>query len=119
MSVSFNGLELRFGDCMVTTPWPVMDAFDDGHRIIALLNPDAYLTDPVYKAKRRSGMLPNRNLLAYSYEGRLLWEAEFPSDVDYYYRISSRQPLLVNSFSSFRCEIDSATGKITRKEFFK
>lgn len=119
MSMSFNGQEMRISDRVIVTPWPVMDAFDDGHRVIALLNPDSYLTDPDYKKQRRSGMPPNKNLLAYSYDGHLLWEAEFPSDVDYYYRISSQQPLRVNSFSSFRCEIDAATGKILRKEFYK
>lgn len=119
MSVSFNDLELRIGDCVIVMPWPVMDAFDDGHRIIVLLNPDAYLTDPSYKTQRRSGMPPNKNLLAYSYDGHLLWEAELPSDADYYYRISSRQPLRANSFSSFRCEIDPSNGKIIRKDFFK
>ncbi len=119
MKISFNDLELRVGNCVITTPWPVLDAFDDGHRIIALLNPDAYLTDPAYKMQRRSGMPPNKNLLAYSYDGKRLWEANFPSDVDYYYRISSKQPLRVNSFSSFRCDIDPATGVIIRKEFYK
>jgi len=119
MNLSFNDIKLRIGDCEVVTPWPVLDAFDDGHRIIALLNPDAYLTDPTYKIQRRSGLPPNKNLLAYSYDGHLLWAADFPTNVDYYYRISSQQPLLVNSFSSFRCEIDPATGKITRKDFFK
>ena len=119
MSTSFNGKELRIMDRVVVTPWPVMDAFDDGQRIIVLLDPDSYLTDPEYKKKRRSGTPPNKNLLAYSYDGNLLWEADFPSDVDYYYRISSQQPLRVNSFSSFRCEIDSSTGKILGKEFYK
>ena len=119
MSISFEKSELRIGERVIVTPWPVMEAFDDGERVIVLLNPDAYLTDPAYKIQRRSGMPANRNLLAYSYDGDLLWEAHFPSDVDYYYRISSRQPLRVNSFSSFRCEIDPTTGKIIKKDFFK
>jgi hypothetical protein len=119
MNIVFNNQELQIGDRVIVTPWPVMEAFDDGHRVIALLNPDAYLINPTYKIQRRSGMPPNKNLLAYSYEGNLLWEADFPSDVDYYYHISSQQPLRVCSFSSFRCEIDPITGKIIRKDFFK
>lgn len=119
MNVSFKNQELKIGNHMITTPWPVMDVFDDGHRVIALLNPDAYLTDPAYKTCRRSGAPPNKNLLAYSYEGHLLWEADFPSATDYYYCISSKRPLRVNSFSSFRCTIDPETGKIIKKIFYK
>jgi hypothetical protein len=49
----------------------------------------------------------------------LLWEADLPSDADYFYRIASVRPLRVNCFSSFRCEIDPATGRIIRKDFYK
>ena len=119
MKISFSKSELRIEDRVIVTPWPVMDAFDDGQRVIALLNPDAYLTDPAYKIQRRAGMPPNKNLLAYSYDGNLMWEADFPENVDYYYCISSQHPLRVNSFSSFSCEIDPATGNIIKKDFYK
>ena len=62
------------------------------------------------------------NLFCYSPEGIVLWKAEHPTGdnaEDYYYRISSHLPLVVNSFSSYRCEIDLSTGKIIRKDFFK
>jgi len=119
MKVSFSGLELRIGEETIITPWPVLEALDDGQRVIVLLDPDSYLADPAYRAKRRAGAPPNRNLLGFSYDGQLLWEAEFPSDVDYYYRVSSVHPLRANSFSSFSCEIDPATGRILRKDFYK
>jgi hypothetical protein len=119
MNISFKESELRIGERTIVTPWPILEALDDGQRVIVLLDPDSYLTDPAYRSRRRVGAPPNRNLLGFSYDGRLLWEGEFPSDVDYYYRISSLQPLRVNSFSSFRCEIDPATGRIIRKEFYK
>lgn len=104
---------------MVITPWPILDAFDDGDRVIALLDPDAYLLDPTYKTRRRAGMAAVRNLLAYSHEGIVLWEANMPEEDDYYYRICSRSPLTVNSFSSFRCEIDTRNGNIISRQFFK
>lgn len=119
MNISFNGSQLRIGEQTIVTPWPILEAHDDGQRLIVLLDPDPYLTDPAYRVRRRAGAPPNRNLHAFSYDGKLLWQAELPSDVDYYYRISSVHPLRVNSFSSFRCEIDPATGLIVGKEFFK
>ena len=60
-----------------------------------------------------------RNLQAYSHEGAVLWEANFPDEVDYYGQIWSRFPLVVDSFSSFRCEIDSTNGNIISRQFFK
>jgi hypothetical protein len=87
--------------------------------IIVLLDPNTYLNDPSYDKDRRRGKNPLRNLFALAIDGQLLWEAEFPEKVDYYYSVSSKAPLTALSFSSFRCEIDLVTGRIVRKEFLK
>nr|WP_295891846.1 hypothetical protein [uncultured Devosia sp.] len=119
MTLSFDGSEIRVGDHVFTTPWSVVDAYDDGTRVVVLLNPDDYLTDPTYRERRRAGAPAIKNLVAYSYDGRLIWEAEFPDDVDYYYRIHSRRPLRAYCFSSHLCEIDLSNGEIVEKKFFK
>jgi len=119
MNIFFENQELRIDCLLVKMPYPILDAFDDGYRVVVLLDPDSYLKDPLYLAKRRAGESSKRNLLAISYEGVCLWEAELPSDVDYYYKIVSKKPLVVNSFSSFVCEIDPGSGRISQKIFYK
>lgn len=119
MTVSFSRSELTIRGKVVITPWPILEAFDDGDRVIVLLDPDAYISDPTYKTRRRAGMAAVRNLLAYSHQGAALWEADFPEGNDYYGPIWSRSPLVVHSFSSFRCEIDSTNGNIISRQFFK
>lgn len=118
-SVPYEGSKLLFDGKSVVMPYAVRDAFLLGDRIIVLLDPDSYLNDPSYGKERRRGNNPLRNLLALSRDGKTLWEAEFPEAVDHYYLICSRRPLRVNSFSSYQCEIDSRTGRILKKVFFK
>lgn len=119
MSVTFQGKQVVVDGKCIEMQWPVLDAFELGERVIVLLDPDAYLLDPGYKAQRRQGRKANRNLKAFSKSGEKVWEAEFPEEADYYYAVSSRSPLCVNSFSSFRCEIDPDTGRIRSKTFLK
>lgn len=119
MSITFQGKEVAVDGKRFEMPWSVLDAFELDEQVIVLFDPDAYLLDPNYKAQRRQGREANRNLCAFSRNGEKVWEAEFPDEADYYYAISSRSPLRVNSFSSFQCEIDPRTGKIKSKTFFK
>ena len=51
--------------------------------------------------------------------GEKIWEADLPEAADYYYRICSVSPLIVNSFSSHKCEIDLRSGAIKSREFLK
>ncbi len=118
-AVRFQGNLLFVGNASLPMPYAVRDAFLLEGMIIVLLDPNAYLRDPSYGKNRRRGDRPLRNLLALSTEGKLLWEAEFPERADYYYRVSSRSPLTVLSFSSFRCEIDPQTGRILKRVCFK
>ena len=84
-----------------------------------MLDPDAYLTDPQYKALRARGAPAIRNLLALGDDCAILWEGELPQAADYFYKITSVDPLIAYSFSSYCCEIDADSGKITRKAFVK
>lgn len=113
-----NGI-VSIGGVALDPGYPARDAFESDDRVIVLLDPDAYLNDADYPKERRRGNDPLRNLRAYSCSGELLWEAEFPEQVDYYYKIVSRSPLVALSFSSYRCRIDPATGRIIEAEFLK
>jgi hypothetical protein len=94
--------------------WPIRDAVEIDDKIIVLLDPNAYLKDPSFE--KGSDF---RNLIAFSKEGKKLWEAEYPQLEDYYYEIESKYPLRVYSFSSYDCIIDEKTGQIISMEFFK
>lgn len=88
--------------------YPVKDAFCEGDRILVLFEPDA-----------ASKTFPN--LVCFDLEDARIWEAELPDPrrQDVYYRVSSWRPLVVNSFSSYKVEIDPASGRIVGKEFVK
>ena len=118
-SVTFVGKVVRFGGVCIELPYKIGDAFSAEDMAVVLLDPDDYLADPAYGKDRRRGLNPLKNLLAISRNGSILWEAEFPDSVDYYYQITSRNPLLVSSFSSHTCKIDLQTGKILSKTFCK
>ncbi len=87
---------------------PIQDAFLRDGRIFVLFDPG-------------SGSWSSGNMVCVGLDGEKLWVAEFPESgrEDYYYLISSRNPLVVNSFSSYKCELDPATGKILSREFLK
>lgn len=119
MSVSFQGKTLLIDGQSVQMPWYVLDAVEQGNKVFVLLDPDSYLLDPNYKIMRRQGAPAIRNLIAVTKTGATLWEAEMPEASDYYYRLSSATPLIANSFSSYRCEIDPSNGAIKNKEFLK
>jgi hypothetical protein len=122
MKLIYNGSKLEIDGTVVETPSPVREAFVAGRRIIVLMDHFADLKGPVLDIKAVRNAPKGTNLFCYSSDGILLWKAELPAEndaEDYYYRVSSRSPLVVNSFSSYRCEIDPVTGKIVRKTFFK
>jgi hypothetical protein len=119
VTVTFQSTTLMIDGRALQMQWPVLDAREQGGKVFVLLDPNAYLVDPIYKAMHRQGAQALRNLLAFDKAGTKLWEADFPEISDYYYRIGSVSPLIVNSFSSFRCHIDPNDGSIQRKEFLK
>ena len=119
MTISFKDNTLTINGQLIQLPWPLLDAIEEGSQVFALFDPDSYLLNPTYKEMRRKGAPAMRNLVAFGKDGTKLWEAEFPEPSDYYYRISSSSPLVANSFSSYRCEINPINGTILKKEFLK
>lgn len=119
MTIAFNGNTLIIDGKRIVMPWPVLEAVEEADRVFVLMDPDSYLRDPAYKKKRRQGAPAVKNLIAFDKEGLTLWEADLPTPSDYYYHISSYNPLIVNSFSSYRCEIDSSVGTIRKMDFVK
>lgn len=118
MSVTFNEKALVFNELTLQMLWPILDAVEQEGKVFVLLNPDSYLLDKNYKHVRHGGAVI-KNLMAFDKTGSKLWEAEMPQDADYYYRICSKSPLIANSFSSYRCQIDPNTGAILSREFYK
>lgn len=107
----YSGNTIRLGEHSWQVEYRIKDVFRVGERIIALYDPDSY--------KEKFGQFPN--LVAFDLNGRDLWTAELPTNEsgDCYVEIVSKNPLVVNSWKSFSCEIDLETGKIKGKEFYK
>lgn len=122
MNITYDRSKLQIDGKAVETPSPIREAFAVESGVIVLMDQFAALKGPILDIREVRNAPIGTNLICYTSEGIVLWKAELPtgdSDGDYYYRVSSRSPLVVNSFSSYRCEIDVATGKILRKEFYK
>lgn len=119
MRISFNKSTLFIDGHALEMPWEILDAADGGGKVFVLFDPDSYLLDPNYKKMRRSGLPAIKNLIAYAYDGSVLWSADLPAESDYYYKIISIDPLIVNSFSSFACKINTLNGSIEGMNFFK
>jgi hypothetical protein len=120
LTVTHEGDMVKINGHPIRMEFMVRDAFWANGCAIVLLDPDAYLDNPAYGARRRArGRKPVHNLRALSSAGATLWQAEFPEPADYYYRIESRDPLVALSFSAYRCEIDARTGRIKSKALLK
>lgn len=119
LSISFSNKTLIVDGNHFQLRWRVLSAVEEGDKVLVLFDPDSYLLDQEYKDMRRRGAPAIRNLIAVSKTGDQLWEAEMPEAADYYYHIVSHNPLIVHSFSSYKCEIDLASGAIIRNEFLK
>jgi hypothetical protein len=109
--VTLSGNTVVVGCKTITLSYPIAEAFRLEDKIIVLLDPDAYT--------EKFGQF--RNLIALTIDGERLWTAELPTSMssDTYYRISSKNPLVADSFSSYACEIDKLNGKIINRTFFK
>ena len=70
-------------------------------------------------AARKAPRKPIKNLRAYAPSGEVLWQAEQPEANDHYYMVQSRDPLVVLSFSAYRCNIELASGRILEKTKLK
>lgn len=91
--------------------YTIVDAFEFNNLVVVLFDPDDYTL--------KFGQFAN--LLAINAAGKHIWTAELPTTAsgDRYYKIASKQPLIVYSVCSYECEIDCATGRIVKSTFFK
>jgi hypothetical protein len=117
--VQIQGTFVISGTTRIDVESQVLSAVADGDRILVLIDPDSYLADPEYRRKRRAGSPAVQNFRAFSATGDALWAAEMPEAADYYHHIVSTRPIVVDSFSGFRCRISPHTGKIESREFMK
>jgi hypothetical protein len=111
MKIRFVERELFIDGIRHELRFPIVDAFEHDGMVVVLFDPDS----------PADSFRPFHNLVAVDSDARLKWEAELPTSNpgDRYYRISSREPLLVYSAQSYDCVIDISTGRIVRKEFTK
>lgn len=110
--IKFENNNLLTTDIKVELDYKILVAYEaTENTIIVLLDPDSNLS--------KFGQF--NNLVALDKEGKEKWTAELPTTTsgDCYMQIVSREPLVVDSFSSYRCQIDLETGKIEQKRFYK
>lgn len=110
-SVSFHGTRLSVGKTSWEVPYPILQAFVLDAKVIVLYDPDI----------NREGFGQFPNLIAFSFGGERLWQAELPTNEsgDCYYRAYLSDGLMADSWKSFACRIDESTGRILRKVFYK
>jgi len=101
--------KVQFDSCEINGEYPVYDARQAGSILLVLYRPESV----------RIGQF--RNLVAFDLSGCEVWRAELPTSMsmDAYYQIVSENPIVADSYCSYRCMIDEATGNILKKEFFK
>jgi hypothetical protein len=111
MSVSFVERELTIDGHTYILSFPIDEAFALGDKVIVLFDPNS---SPEF-GERMS------NLVAVAGDSSTVWEAELPTNFsgDRYYQIASRDPLVADSNRSFSCTIDSSSGQIISKTFYK
>ena len=109
-AISHVGDVLRIDGRGIVLDYPIEEAFGFEDKVIVLFNPDCNLELQRFN-----------NLVAFDQAGRKLWVAELPTSdrAGVYYRIASRRPLKLLSFSSYECEIDPQTGRVLSSVFFK
>lgn len=117
--VNIKSNEVTVNGMVFKMPYSIQDAFVTKGILVVLLDPDSYLADENYKTEYRQSRIALHNLQGFDLNGNRIWQAEFPNDIDYYYKVSSHEPLEVYSFSSFVCQIDPASGRILSKTFLK
>ena len=115
--VSHDGDIVKIDGKPLRMEYMVRDAFWADGCAVVLLDPDAFLDAP--GGGRKAPRKPVRNLRAYAPSGEVLWQAEQPEANDHYYHVESREPLVVLSFSAYRCDIELSSGRILEKTKLK
>lgn len=113
LDVHFSNTTLTVGNRSWQVAYLILQAQVVGNKVIVLYDPDSHT--------EKFGQFPN--LVAFSFEGEQLWEAELPTnesqDCYYQFRYSWLSGLEADSWKSFSCKIDESNGKIESKVFYK
>jgi hypothetical protein len=98
------------GDRSWMVPYPVADARRIGDRIVVIYD---YRSGPRHSAFH--------NVEAFDDAGRKLWTAELPGTgaANAYVEFMTENPLVIWSFTCFRCTMDPETGKLLDARFTK
>lgn len=112
LDIRFAGESLAVDGKRFRMAHPVEDAFALSTFVIVLFVPDS-VSIPFGQFSNLIAIDPST--------GERVWEAELPSTTtgDRYYKVASRDPLVVYSVKSFVCTIDPRTGNISEREFVK
>ncbi|WP_440617451.1 hypothetical protein [Cysteiniphilum sp. 6C5] len=121
IQTKFEGKYLYINDKKIQLPYVIREAFERENKVIVLFDSDLS-TNPTQPKKFH-------NLVAYDLNGNELWKAELPIhdaygevqelDWDDYWGVWNMDSLKASSSSSYRCTIDSKTGKIINKIYYK
>ena len=105
-----NDMEYIVGvDYKFQSEFPSLDKAEVGDLVLVVYD---YMAMP--KEERKN------NLVAYSKNGNKIWVAEGPGkSVSSYYKITSTNPLIANSFCSHKCWLNPINGKLLSMEFYK
>lgn len=89
----------------------VKQSFMSGDKKIVLFDPDSVVSI--------AGQF--KNLVCFEEDGGVFWVAELPTsdNTATYSQIVSTEPLVVDSFCSIRCTINTENGRILEQVFFK
>lgn len=107
--IEIKGNKVDFDGLVLDCEYPVQDARQVGGILLVLYRPESF----------RGGQF--RNLVAFNLSGCEVWRAELPTSMgmDAYYQIISENPIVANSYCSYRCTLEASTGRIIKKELFK
>jgi len=109
--LTINGNTITINEFTVACEHLISEAFVIANKLIVLYDPDSI----------ENNSKSFNNLVAYTFEGTKIWEADLPSKGggNCYTSVASKDPLIAYSFSSHDCSIDIETGKIIKAEFCK
>ena len=108
--IHFRDQTLHLDQSVLELDYPIQDIRVFENIVVVLFRPDSF---------KGSGQF--RNLVAYDLSGSRRWTAELPTNLgmDAYYQIVQNDGLVVDSYCSYRCEVELSTGRIIEKESCK
>ena len=114
-AIAFHGRKITVNGLTWKVPYRIKNAFLSGGRVVVIYEP----TEKIFEYFRGK----YHSMEGFTLDGKRLWVAEYPmqgsGSSDMYVEFMSVEPLIVWSFSCFRCKIDPETGTILHSEFTK